>query len=435
MTAEEVASKLLDYGCSFANYCSGQEECNEARLYELEAISDINEEWVNKIDQIKDEVGNIKLKLFSWCLAKLGRDMAEESLDFSEIVNLDDYYECEIFDDDFSEFPCWCSNIHNEANKHCAYIDLSKARSLMESALADKDLFIFMWLISKDPSMINEGKKYLITNYYKDSMNKFETDELKAIVKFEMVLNGGVLKPLVRYEKPFLHDSSARGYNYLSGYSVKDKQYVQIEKLFDVLSDYHASKGILDKYLKLYHVYEELMIRKALVKYTKRNDLNARNLTEFASQRKDEKVSLTELIKAMLKSPTKQNACEDLLKNEICNIWNQLSADTKDYINTWYKDNVSTAELADTFDVLVAKSNNLTGVSEYLSFVIYQTRCRIVHNKATEFHLTYQKLDAKNKSVLEDFLIPLMEMLCIKTLAEVPEYLRYDTDKIVISLY
>ena len=52
MTAEEVASKLLDYGCSFANYCSGQEECNEARLYELEAISDINEEWVNKIDQI-----------------------------------------------------------------------------------------------------------------------------------------------------------------------------------------------------------------------------------------------------------------------------------------------------------------------------------------------------------------------------------------------
>ena len=201
------------------------------------------------------------------------------------------------------------------------------------------------------------------------------------------------------------------------------------------MSDYHASKGILDKYLKLYHVYEELMIRKALVKYTKRNDLNARNLTEFASQRKDEKVSLTELIKAMLKSPTKQNACEDLLKIEICNIWNQLSTDTKDYINTWYKDNATTAELAETFDGLVAKSNNLSGVSEYLSFVIYQTRCRIVHNKATEFHLTYQKLDAKNKSVLEDFLIPLMEMLCIKTLAEVPEYLRYDTDKIVISLY
>ena len=37
----------------------------------------------------------------------------------------------------------------------------------------------------------------------------------------------------------------------------------------------------------------------------------------------------------------------------------------------------------------------------------------------------------ENKAVLELFLIPLMEMLCVKTLAEIPDYLRYDTDKIV----
>lgn len=437
MTTEEVTSKLLDYAITLVDYCCNQEECNEARLFELEAINDLNEEWVGKIDQIGEEVGTNKLKLLFWCLAKLGRNVYEESLDFSEIDSVDDYYECELSDDDFSAYRCWCSDIHNETNKHCGYIDLSKANSLMESDLGDKDLFIFIWLISREPSMISEGKKYLITDHYKSPSVKFELAELKAIVKFEMVLSGGVLKPVIPYDKPFLHDSTSRGYDYLSGYSAKDKQYVQIEQLFDVLSDYHASNGILDKYLKLYHVYEELMIRIALVKYTKRTDLNARNLAEFASPRKakDEKTSLTELIKAMLKSPTNPKSCEGTLLTEINSIWNQLAADTKDYLNNWYKDEAPNIESAEQFDVLVAKPNNLSGVSEYLSFVIYQTRCRIVHNKATEFHLTYQKLDSKNKAVLELFLIPLMEMLCVKTLAEIPDYLRYDTDKIVISLY
>ena len=44
MTTEEVTSKLLDYAITLVDYCCNQEECNEARLFELEAINDLNEE-------------------------------------------------------------------------------------------------------------------------------------------------------------------------------------------------------------------------------------------------------------------------------------------------------------------------------------------------------------------------------------------------------
>ncbi|MBL7883019.1 MAG: hypothetical protein JNL69_03050 [Bacteroidia bacterium] len=52
---------------------------------------------------------------------------------------------------------------------------------------------------------------------------------------------------------------------------------------------------------------------------------------------------------------------------------------------------------------------NNTNIDLVYSKLIYNTRNSIVHNKATEFHLTYESMTQQISRVLEHFLIPSIE--------------------------
>lgn len=428
MTPDDLSNKILTLAMSFVDYCCEQQECTDNYYSELELETEISDSWVRKIANVKENVQGQKYRFVFACFEKLGRDICDGQSDFSEFGDTENYYEYEV-EEDFCECISWCGDIHNETNGHCAYVNLSKTRDLMNHL--DGNLFLYLWLVSRPPALYGEGKKYIITDQYKGSNERLTKDELRAIIKFEMILKGDILKAPQKYEKSFLYDSLGRNYNCLAGYSVRNEAYNQIENLFDVLSDYHACKGILDKFLKLYHVYEELTIRMTLVKYSKQTGLTARDLADFHNPKPNELKNLVELIKAMLMDSGNIKNCDSGLLNELKSIWNQMHQETRDYLDNWY--NSAFPDNNRYFSQFRVK--DLQQMSEYIGYIVYQTRCRIVHNKATEFHLSYQKLDVTNLDALENYMLPMMELLCAKTLAEIPDFIRYDTNKIEIKLY
>ena len=74
-------------------------------------------------------------------------------------------------------------------------------------------------------------------------------------------------------------------------------------------------------------------------------------------------------------------------------------------------------------------------IAEFYSYWIYELRCKIVHNKATEYHMTYINIDDKLKKFMISFFLPSMELIVFHTLIRVPECLQYDRQAIEIKLW
>lgn len=437
MSIDEVKDFIYQRAISIVSYCCNNEECDEARILEFELIEEISDEWINKLREIELEINNRRLRIAFRGLIEIGSYIMEND-GFIPIENSESLYEYEVVSEVFDFSSYWSGVIHKSVGQYCAYINFTKQSKLYEDFVNNDnpDLFLFFWIVSVNPDMYVNGKKYIVTNAQKGA-EKFKVEELQAIIKLELIMSGRPIKSICEYNKLFLGDSINRSYDCFEGYAISSVPYVQIDGLCDVLSDYHSSTGILDKYLRLYHVYEELMARKAVVVFSKSPEISVRRLTEFHDIKMNgEQNALTELIRLMLTEPSGGNQIEELLFNEIKHIWEQASEDTKTYLNDWYILNNSKDSPAKSFqDIVRGGRKCASALGTYWGYIVYQMRCRIVHNKVTEKHLTYQTLDANNEEALSNVLIPLLELLCIRTLVTIPDYLRYDSKKLEIMLY
>ena len=57
--------------------------------------------------------------------------------------------------------------------------------------------------------------------------------------------------------------------------------------------------------------------------------------------------------------------------------------------------------------------------------MVYAIRNAIVHNKETEFHLTYATLDSTICALIESFVIPCLEEICFALVGSQNDYVWY----------
>ncbi len=68
--------------------------------------------------------------------------------------------------------------------------------------------------------------------------------------------------------------------------------------------------------------------------------------------------------------------------------------------------------------------------SGYFAQLVYSIRNAVVHNKETEFHLTYASLDGTFATLIESFLMPSLEEICFAVVAKQNTELWYSQDKL-----
>lgn len=204
-----------------------------------------------------------------------------------------------------------------------------------------------------------------------------------------------------------------------------DEGYHQWNDVLNVLSEYNSRDDTLLKYLTIYHVIENFMFKRPIVELERQRNGQMFSIRDFrrlyGKVDINEDVALKELFKKILVMDSTAGAT---FKDNIINRWNSLIQITS----------VNDIQAVLEMIGLDFSPNAFTGDAVLSCFtkLVYTIRNSIVHNKETEFHLTYAPLDMNPNlcKLMEEFLLPSLEEMCFAIIGKNNDAFWYQNKEI-----
>ncbi|GAB3879694.1 hypothetical protein GCM10028824_43580 [Hymenobacter segetis] len=220
----------------------------------------------------------------------------------------------------------------------------------------------------------------------------------------------GVLMHYVSAGLPFhspKNYTSATSNPWRDNISISNK-YQQFNNVLYVLSEYSHNKEILSKYLLIYHVIEEFMYKSLLVKMESINNGRMFSMRDFSTMNKkiaeSELVALKDFLADVNALPYAGGFVADLIYSKWSTFVSGLNpSQTSDV------ESVMNALAVSKNGFTISAVNNVAKLKEVLPKMVYMIRNAIVHNKATEFHLTYISLSDAMYKLINEFMMPFLE--------------------------
>lgn len=218
--------------------------------------------------------------------------------------------------------------------------------------------------------------------------------------------------------------------------SKPENKYQQFNDTLLILSEYNAEINLLDKYLRLYQVIENFMVRLPIVYLERKHNGKMFTIREFKRLYQGVIENEHKMLKNMLTDVLKlDNGDGDSFETYLTNEWNSLKNEFQDQDVTNINNLLEIAGFSNNVDFEDFK--NQLGIK--FSKLVYFFRNAIVHNKETEFHITHNELmnhDVINdtvKIVLEKFMIPILERIIFQLLNEENSIVWYNNS--TLKLY
>ncbi len=200
--------------------------------------------------------------------------------------------------------------------------------------------------------------------------------------------------------------------------------YQQWQEVLDVLSEYNSRDEILVKYLTIYHVVENFMFKLPIVDLEQRRNGRMFSIRDFQTLYDNTKSKEGEALKKLFSTvfPISANSTQTF-KQRVQDRWVRLAPGVSEAdINTALSD----LGLPLTF------RGFRNDIATHFSKLVYVIRNAIVHNKATEFHLTYVSLDSAKCALIELFLIPSLEEICFFLIGSPNAHLWYRNRELLL---
>ena len=186
--------------------------------------------------------------------------------------------------------------------------------------------------------------------------------------------------------------------------------YNQMNEIMYVLSEYNSHKQLLSKYLTLYHVVENFMYRMPIAKLEQAQGGTMFSIRDFQRLYKEVEEKELPAIRKLFAAVAKiEYESGKTFRSRVVANWTTAcigpaAVDTQSALGKFgvKKDGRAMSSTEFPKDDLPANFAQL----------VYGVRCAIVHNKETEFHLTYANLDVGVAHLIEKFLIPTLEEVC-----------------------
>lgn len=170
-----------------------------------------------------------------------------------------------------------------------------------------------------------------------------------------------------------------------------DVVYEQYFDVYDVLSEWHHSTDMLTAFLKMYQILEYLIYRKRLVGIIAGANIKQSFVRQVVGIDKQYNTGERSMFIDELKQMISFNTI----------VLADINADIKKFCEKFFSPNGKDKYLSST-NWSDNKSKNLA-----ISKFIYDVRCSIVHNKESEFHMTYANYEEYKA------LIPLMKKIMV----------------------
>jgi hypothetical protein len=207
--------------------------------------------------------------------------------------------------------------------------------------------------------------------------------------------------------------------------------YHQWNEVLYVLSEYNSRDEILLKYLTIYHVVENLMFKFPIVELERQQGGRMFSIRDFRRLYQQVDEAETTALKRLFTAALKEEATPGItFESHLVTRWQSL---------------VTPASLVDFESALgllgIKKDRRPLRHSEFrvgsecaglFTQMVYQTRCAIVHNKETEFHLTYASLNAAFITLLENFLMPSLEEICFALVGSPNQQVWYSRKELLL---
>ncbi|MHC0446978.1 hypothetical protein ACWA1F_16320 [Flavobacterium sp. 3-218] len=215
--------------------------------------------------------------------------------------------------------------------------------------------------------------------------------------------------------------------------------YQQFEDSIDIISEYNYQKDVLDKYLRIYHVFENFMYKAPLVNLELQANGDVFSVRDF--KRMYDKINDSELsmLKKLFEGILNLNHSTGL------NYTTKILSDWTTIIPTHFVDDVNLNILLKKLNVVTTKGVDITHnyvtnqtISYFLPKLIYCVRNSIVHNRETEFHLTHLNLISHPifadtaRTLLEKFLIPTLEEIVFSLITVQNNIVWYNNSKLTL---
>lgn len=171
----------------------------------------------------------------------------------------------------------------------------------------------------------------------------------------------------------------------------KDVMYEQYYDIYDVLSEWHHSTDILTAFLRMYQILEYIIYRKRLVSIITGANIKQSFVRQVIGIDKQYSKSEREIVVNELKRMIDFSAIST----------HDINNDIKSFCTKYFYPNGRDNYLS------AIDYGNPNSINVAISKFIYDTRCSIVHNKESEFHMSYANYE-EYKS-----LIPLMNKTMI----------------------
>lgn len=282
---------------------------------------------------------------------------------------------------------------------------------------SNEDLLL-VWLNILPASIIEGPNQFVLIKID----NIPELRKLKSILKIIVLKSGKLIKSLEHYsqkpELPLSHDLDFT------------ESYNQFDSISNILNEYNNQKFLLDKYLKLYHIIENFMYKQKICEIQNKRMHTPLHIRDF--QVLYDKFSKGEL---------------DVIKEFFKNVF-VLDYDltTKYHVklkSSWdHLDSIEGMAIISELDDLLEslrinqKYNNIKGAvnleSHFFAKLVYYIRNAIVHNKDSETHFESTYLPRSLKFILENFLIPNLEMIVFHLIINKNNLVWYNDSKLIL---
>ena len=207
-----------------------------------------------------------------------------------------------------------------------------------------------------------------------------------------------------------------------------DEEYQQWNEVLNVLSEYNSRDETLLKFLTIYHVIENVMFKCPIVELERQNNGQMFSIRDFRRLYAKVDVREDEALKNLFKKIFSMQSTPGVtFKDILTNRWDSLFQSTQGT-------DIDAVLKMIGLDFTTNAFTNTTAVSCFTKLV-YTIRNTIVHNKETEFHLTFAQLDMNPRlcKLIEDFLLPSLEEMCFALIGKKNHDFWYQHKK--INLY
>lgn len=200
--------------------------------------------------------------------------------------------------------------------------------------------------------------------------------------------------------------------------------YSQFSDIVSVMNEYNIHRSILDKYLRIYQVIENYMCKYQICSlcadygYSRLSVRDFKLLSERLSNKEQD--SLDKLLEAVGSVSIDGHKLVD----RVADSWSNI-IDTDTNLKNHMQALCTHLGIKMNNGIPTATQRNHAQIMQFFGKMLYKIRCSIVHNKVNEYHISYDNLDNNTKRLLEEFLMPNMELITYGLMLTNNSYVMY----------